>query len=301
MSNPVERLPRAAAPPSGGGYIRSAVVIETAHENEFLVRLHLAGRIYAVPARPALAGPFSIGPGTKVLVAGEDLETAYIIGILENPAAQDTGRRPATCAGGACALAVSRQGRECLQIHDADGRLVFEYDPMAGKSSLAAPRGDLELLAPEGQIRLQAGRGVHIGSEDRLELSAGRALDLAAAGDAGPGSRLRLDRSGAALSAGRLDIRAAAAGLSIDTTTFRGRKLTAAWEHAKLVLGKLETVAIRILERSQNSYRMVEDLHEVKAGRMRNLVRNAFHLQSRNASVLAREEVRIDGHRIDLG
>jgi len=302
MGNTVEKLARVTEMAHAAGYIRPGTIIEATADRNFLVRLHLENRIYSVPARLAVAAPFLIEPGTEVLVAGEDLDRAYIIGILDIPATASPARQRINGPSGASAQVVSHPDWERIQVRDAARRLIFEYDPVAGNSCVATPQGDLELLAPGGDIRLRAGKGVHIHGDDRLDLTSAQALNLAASVDAGSrDSRLRLDRSGTTLTGQRLGVTTAAGEFNIETTTYRGRTLTAAWQNAKLVLGKLETIAVRLLERSKNSYRIVENLHEIKAGRMRNLIRNAFHLQSRNASVLAKEDVRIDGNRINLG
>jgi hypothetical protein len=302
MGNAVEKLPRVTNAAHAGSYIRPAVVIKAAAGKSFLVRLRLEDRIYSIPARLAMAGRVSIAPGAQVLVAGADLEKAYIIGTLETTEIEEPARQQVVSPSGAFAQVVSTQGEERIQVRDTARRLIFEYDPVAGKSSLSTPQGDLELLAPGGDIRLRAGKRVNIHGDDCLDLASGHTVRLTAAGDADSRrSSLRLDLSGTTLTGRRLGVTAAAGDFDIDTTTFRGRKLTAAWENAKLVLGKMETVAVRLLERSKNSYRIVENLNEVKAGRMRTLIRNAFHLQSRNASVLAKEDVRIDANRINLG
>jgi hypothetical protein len=302
MHTTVEKFPRASVPIHAGGYIRPAVVMAAISGGRYLVRLSLDDHSYSLPVRLAAYCQRPLAPGAEVVVAGENLDSGYIIGILENPDAREPAGKQVTSPAGASARVVSTRGRDRIQVRDAARRLIFDYDPVAGKSSLSAPRGDLELLAPDGDIRLRAGKRIHIQGDDHLDLTGANTVSLSTSSKAGDQpAHLRLDRTGTTLTGRRLGITVETGDLNIATTTFHGRKLTAAWESAKLVLGKLETVAVRLLERTKDSYRIVENLSEVKAGRMRHLVRNAFHLQSRNASVLAQEDVRIDGNRINLG
>lgn len=62
-----------------------------------------------------------------------------------------------------------------------------------------------------------------------------------------------------------------------------------------------ETQFESLIERVGNAYRYVKELHQLKAGRVRSLVRGAIQLKSQRVSMLAREDVHIDGQRINLG
>jgi hypothetical protein len=302
MGNAAKQFPFRPFSVGAGSYVRPAMVLETLADKRFKVRLRLDDHAYSLEVRLAvpLAGP--LRPGAEVVVAGEDAHHGFIIGILQHPDPGDADTRQVLSPSGASARAVSTAEGERIQVHDAEHRLIFEYDPVAGKSSLAVPHGDLELLAREGDIRLRAGRQIQIQSDDQLHLTAAHAVTMSAATKTGGRpSRLRIDGSGAVLSGQRLGVSAQEADLHIDATTFHGRQLTAALERAKVVAGKLETVAVRLIERAKESYHFVEKLHEIKAGRMRRLIRGAFHLQSENTSILAKDDVRIDGKRINLG
>lgn len=56
-----------------------------------------------------------------------------------------------------------------------------------------------------------------------------------------------------------------------------------------------------LIERVGNAYRYVKELHQLKAGRVRSLVRGAIQLKGERMSLLAREDVHVDGQRINLG
>jgi len=62
-----------------------------------------------------------------------------------------------------------------------------------------------------------------------------------------------------------------------------------------------ETQFGSLVERIGNVYRYVKELQQVKAGRLRSLVKGAIQLKGERMSLLAREDVHIDGERINLG
>jgi hypothetical protein len=114
-------------------------------------------------AHMALATPVSLKAGDMALVAGEQPDNLYIIGILD-AARKRTGQDLLTAQCGARAE-LHRDGTdERLKIISSRGELVFEYDPLSGKSFVAARAGDLEI---------SAARTLHLKS-DTLEISAKR-------------------------------------------------------------------------------------------------------------------------------
>jgi hypothetical protein len=56
-----------------------------------------------------------------------------------------------------------------------------------------------------------------------------------------------------------------------------------------------------LIEHVGNAYRYVKELNQLKAGRMRALIAGAIQWKGDRVSVLAREDVHIDGKRINLG
>ncbi len=79
-----------------------------------------------------------------------------------------------------------------------------------------------------------------------------------------------------------------------DLEIVAGKKLHMQAEQAEARFGT-------IIERVGNAYRYVKELHQLKAGRVRSLVKGAIQLKGERMSMLAREDVHIDGTRINLG
>lgn len=122
--------------------VRGACEVALDDERESSLRATLA----IVPARP-------MAPGRRVLVAGEG-RTAYIIGELDLDAeADDAELRTAT---GATAAIRRSEGRERIEVRDAQARLVFELDATSGRATLSTPSGDLALRAG-GNVEISAG------------------------------------------------------------------------------------------------------------------------------------------------
>ncbi len=257
-------LPR----PEAESFIRPATVVEVGGGT--LYRLSLGDRPgeSELWAYPAVAGADRLGPGDRVLAAGESTGACYIIGILESRPAP----RRVTSREGASARLVETDGGERIEVRDAEDRLIFDYRPDAGRAVLSMPAGDLALSAPNGNIDLVSGKAIRA--------RAGEAVALE-----GPKLRVAGERG----------------EFLIGEATYRGRRLSATVETAKVVLDRLETVASRLVERAKNVYRHVENLNQIKAGRMRSLVQGAHHQKAGRMSIKADDDVKVDGRRIHLG
>jgi hypothetical protein len=279
---------------SGPAYILTAQVIRAAPGHVYRVRIEGHEEITAQLAMPL---SFALKPGDKVLVAGQSPSSGYIIGLLT----ADTAQAIQT-AEGAGARVQGQGPDQCIAVHDTDNRTVFEYYPTGGKAVIHAPEGDLLLDAPNGCINLHAGKQILCTSETDVIMHGRQAVRFAANGqDGNPDQALHLDADGARIGVHKMDITAGQGDISIARLDYRGKHLTSSVNRAKLVFGKLETTAQRIWQNSEYLFRQVQHLCQMQAGRMRTLVRGAHHTQSQRTTLIAREDVRIDGQKINLG
>lgn len=181
---------------------------------------------------------------------------------------------------------VSRQGDgEVLTVLDRKGRVLFQYDAETGRGSLIMPEGDLRLCAPRGSIELVAAEGIRA--------TAGGEIALEVPGDAGA-SAVRLDGDA-------LRVNAKESDLSLGDVRARAGALHAAVDRAELTFGSVLRSAGRVIDQAENLYQRVSELCEVKAGRLRTLVREGVWMKGEDVTVLARKDVRIDGEHINLG
>jgi len=123
------------------------------------IEVRVAGE--ARVARSAIAETASVGD--EVLVAGE--EDLYVVGILRR-----IGPRTIRVSPG-----------DRVRLVDDRGALLFEYGD--GYARVAAPRGDLELVAPRGAVKLRGAHGVSV---------AGPSLDIDAERIDAKAKRVRL-------------------------------------------------------------------------------------------------------------
>jgi hypothetical protein len=178
-----------------------------------------------------------------------------------------TADEPAPCSGHRLTTSSGASvtlREQAFELRDRHGRLVFEYDADTGHGSLSMPEGDLCLKAPRGNIELQAA------------------------------GTLRLGAKHVAMTGERADITFADA-------TYRAVRLNAAVEQAHVVLGHLEQVASSVLLRARRVVRQIEGLEHTTAGRIRSLVQGAYSLKAGRAAIIADDEVKLDGARIELG
>ncbi|HHM04786.1 MAG TPA: DUF3540 domain-containing protein [Gammaproteobacteria bacterium] len=173
-----------------------------------------------------------------------------------------------TSSSGARAEIVEQDGVEILQVRDTRQRVVFRFDPQTGQGELCVPKGDLNLHAPEGNINLLAGKGVQCRAAEEIVVQSNVAVRLSAREPGGDGATtLKLGPNGL----------------------------------LQLAARKMEATVETLVERARNSYRYVEQLSQVHAGRMRKWVKGAYHQQSGQATIKAEDKVKIRARRIHLG
>jgi hypothetical protein len=207
---------------------------------------------------------------TVLLAAGHDGEH-YVLGLLGGVV---------RTSDGVSAEIDGEPGDEVLRVRDGAGRLLFEYDATARRSTVCAPEGDLALAADTGAIRLTARDGVTVKTDGALDLDTASTLHVKTP---------------------HLDAVAKRADLSAETAHVTARAITTTAEKARALIGVIETTATRIVERARSAYRETEELSQTKAGRMRLLVKQTFQVLGKRTLVRAEQDVRVDGDKIYLG
>ncbi len=247
------------------------------------------------------AGAVSAGDRVLVLSNGElDAGGAYVVVLLRRAAG--AGRSVATADGVSATVSARGEGGEVLRVSSASGAVLFEYDPATGRSSATAASGELSVSAPAGKLLLHGEEGVEISSGRAVRVRAKDVVALERAGEAGEGGqRVWLDKRGVSVAgtavfalAEKLEGRIGDARL-----VFRTVSTT-----AKVARSVVETVDMRVgrlVERARNVLREVEELHQLRAGRERTVVRETSHTTAKRVVMTASEEVKLDGQKIRLG
>ena len=143
-------------------------------------------------------------------------------------------------------------------------RFTLAQDELTGKTTLTVPEGDLALCSEKGSIRLEAAKDIELHSP-QFSLEAGKGQ------------------------------------IKIADVDYQGVRLGASIAQTKLFLGKLNSTVGRLIEKAKNVYRQVDNLNQLKAGRMRTLVKGSYHLKGESINQKAEKDVRIDGNKINLG
>ncbi len=287
------------ANPGNISYTRPAVL--TGLDNKkLLVRIEHEHASFVIEAKNALAEHYIPQLGDELLVSGENFRCCYIIGILHQSEEPQTTQTLST-AQGALARRRRKDGHDLLSIEDDQGHLLFEYDATDNKSKLYAAQGDLSLIALKGDIELVSGKNIHCKSLGGLMMESATAVQLRVASDGEHHSAISLTDKGMLLTSQSMGLKAKNAALKIEHCQFEGNTFKAVLKRSKLMVGKIETVAIRIMERAKNVYRHVEELQQTRANRVRTLVQGTYQLNSETTYIKSEKNVNIDGERIHLG
>jgi len=169
-------------------------------------------------------------------------------------------------------LLVPEMGDRVLLACDEEGEgFIMEVLVKARLPAEVVVPGDVTIRSENGDLRLM-GRTIAVAAEEKATVEA---PVLALTGVTGEGRFLSFS-----LMAKILGVRSGRVSAIIDV---------------------LDTVCGRLTERIRNSFRHIENLEEVKAGRLRTIVRERFALRAKQTSILSEEEVTIDGRKIHLG
>jgi hypothetical protein len=245
----------------------------------------------------AIDGQDGLGAGDRILAAFNSHGRCYVIGVIERKASADLVAR-----GGARARLHVASGAEAIQVLDAQDRMIFEYRPEDGGGAITMPLGDLALRAPQGDIVLEAGHRLHCRAGAEVELEASSRIRLTAGqSQSDEQAELCLLERSAKLKTHTFDLTAVRANLRVVEAEYLGVALNATLERVRLVTGKLEHLAERVIERAVDVYREVRGLCQLKAGRVRTLVEEDHYTKSKRTYLLAEEDVMIDGDKIRLG
>ncbi|MBI5017315.1 MAG: DUF3540 domain-containing protein [Deltaproteobacteria bacterium] len=237
-------------------------------------------------------------PGQDVLLAEDATGSVYIVGAL--PCADLEEPRPTLRAPSGARAELSEDGTT-LRVLSPGGDLVFEYDPAANRTVCRVPRGDLQLATDDGDIdlcsgrdlRLTAGRAVHVHAESAIELGASPLGSL--------GALLRLGRDLLHLRGPTVRLEAERADLTATHLSCQGQSATGRFTSARVIAERIETWTGELVSRAREVHQVVEGLWNVKADRLRAVARTGLRLGGRKVHVAADEDVKVKGKKISLG
>lgn len=190
-----------------------------------------------------------------------------------------------------------------------DGRFVIEgngrfrakravsclVEPEVGDEVLFAGRssGDLYVLAvlerkAAGAVLVRAPGDLTIKADGRIAIASPEGVDV-------------VTSKNIALTGGGIEVRAGHGHVFVRHLDFIGEKLVGEVEALKVVSGKIERIAERVIERVKRSYRFIEEMDQLRAGQIEYVAEETMRLKGENAFVQADKLAKVDGDQIHLG
>lgn len=271
---------------------------------EGLVRLQIDGMEEDTEIWARLAIPYAnlCKPGASVLVAGEGLNDIYIIGLLSKGHNEEPDHKSLVLKNGAKARITGNTETERLEVRSRVGELIFEHDPETGKSRVNIQSGDLEIVTQEGNIDFISAGDIRFSSQQSIELKSLLGIRMMTTDLLGSIlSSVTLNFKKLCLQSPIIGITAQRGDIHVEDSSYIGKKFVGRMGHAKLIVGKIETLANDIIEKAKSVYRTVEGLTQLKTGRMRTMVDASYHLKAKKAFLKAEEDFKVKAEKIHLG
>jgi hypothetical protein len=207
-------------------------------------------------------GPTFQDRGTVVAIEGEDI-------VVHSKDGRFHARRAVSC------LVEPAVDDEVLIAGWPSGELyilaILER-PDDTSTRVNAP-GDVTFQVANGSFTVVAARGVNVVSADDIQLTSTKAFQ----------------------------IKAAEGQVFIERLAYLGQRAFAEISQAKMLVGALETVADRILQRVKRSYKFVEELDQVRAEYIDQAAEKNLRIRGENALVNAKKLVKLDAEQIHMG
>jgi hypothetical protein len=147
---------------------------------------------------------------------------------------------------------------------------VLKREP--GAKATLAFEADVDIITRKGKLGMVSPQGVAVASHKEIHLLASKIGMSAAEGD------IRI---------GKLSVLGEACDISLKTVKFLARTC--------------ESVLERFMGRAKRSYRIIEDMDQVKAGTIHHTAEKALMLRGTFAQMTAKDDVHIDAERIHVG
>lgn len=290
------------SPDINSQYIGPAVVMGNG-DDEGIIKINIKSQQECDQGYARIAIPLSqpLAKGDKILVAGANIDDLYIIGLLsvKQPQAKCPQRRD---IGNGAYITIDESNQlPSLQVFSKRNELLVEYDPESEKVRINVEKGNLEFTTQNGDIVFDSqqnirlnGQTIELASRSNVQLSVSDALGQLI-------SSLSIRPKRLQISSAEVDITAQKSQLNIKQTHYFGKLFRGNIEDSKLIVGKLTTIAKSITEKAKNVYRSVEELTQLKAGRMRTLIRGTSHMKAKTTYMKAEKDFKINADKIHLG
>jgi len=277
-------------------YMGPAHVVEIDESGKY-VQVQIESDFENKEIRARIAISDIINPGDTVLITGDNPDNIFVIGILEQNATNQSSGNRIILEDGAHATG----NRQSLKVFSRKKDLLFEYDEKNGKAKINLEYGDIEFLTPNGSINFAAGKGVLLNGQTVGITSRSGAVIGSTDSEGNINSSLSVNNGELSLDSQSIGIIAQKGNLNIKEMTLTGSKVNANLGFVKFIIDRIETSAKTVKSTAKNVYQTVEELCQLKSGRMRTIVKNTFHLKSKKSMHKSDEDFKIRAEKIHLG
>ncbi len=285
-------------------YIGPAKVLKT-DGKEGLVLLEIKKNNITMEtwAKTALAHEAQFFPGQSVLALGDEINGMYITGLLDLNIPETKESQPIfTMNNGIYGLINKKERDQTFKLMSDSGRLIFSYDSKTRKSTINIHSGDLDFVTHQGKINFKSVEDINFTSEQSVNIKGGSGINLGTADSSGAMvSNIQMNQRGLKFIASNLGVITRKASLIVQDLKYRGKKISTTVDSILLIAKRTETIAKQIFEKAKTVYKQIEGLRDIKAGRLKTLVKTTLHVKSQKAYHKAEKSYKINADKIDLG
>ncbi|MCK5516892.1 MAG: DUF3540 domain-containing protein [Desulfobulbaceae bacterium] len=270
----------------------------TVDKDKRTAKIYLNGLVGIQEINAILAIPYDyhLGKGDEVLVAGDSFDAIYVIGILTPKSDTDI-----YSDNGSRAAVVTNDDTSIIQIYSKHNELVVEYDTIEEKTRVACRDGNLEFAVPDGNISFQSRESIEFSGE-AIRFKARKAIETTVQDCPGePTSSLSLGSHQIKLKCPDLRLTAQRGSFYLEELRITGMRVLVNLIQATIKAERLETRAQTIISKARNIYQTVENLTQLKTGRLKTLIQKSYHLKSKNTVLKSEEDFKIKADKINLG
>lgn len=152
------------------------------------------------------------------------------------------------------------------------GYILAVLEREQGAKTTLSFDADVDIKTDEGSLSIASKQGIDLASPEEINLVS---------------SSLGISSSKAEINIGRL--------------TFLGSFFEGSLETVKLLARTFDSITDRFFRRTKRSYRFVEDTDQVKTGTLNYIADKSLMLRGTFSQMTAKEDVHIDGERINIG
>lgn len=283
--------------PGGCSDVQSAVVVGHVGGSRYCVIIEGSDK----ECRAELAMQVQPQLGERVLITRSLQQDYYLTAIISPTVEENNYTSFVLARNGAKAVCLQAHETEHLQILDADGALIFDYDSKSKRAVLGVPKGDLVFQA-KGNIDFVSGEKLRMLGAGGLTLSSPCETTLScSAGDTTPVTQIKLKPDTMQLASSSVNLKAARSRIMSREMHLLGGRVFSHFDSVHVSAKRLVCNYDRIIEHAKNVYRKVEDVHRLVAGRVRILSKGTVDYVAGRVNIKGAAGVKIDGDKIHLG